>query len=53
MKAIAESMGIRMALSTGYHPPTDGATERANQELEQYLRAYCNQTQDNWANLLP
>ena len=53
MKTIAEGMGIRMALSTAYHPQTDGATERVNQELEQYLRAYCNRNQNNWADLLP
>ena len=53
MKTIAEGMGIRMALSTAYHPQTDSATERVNQELEQYLRAYCNRNQNNWADLLP
>lgn len=31
----------------------DGQTERVNQELEQYLRAFCNYQQDNWALLLP
>src|SRR5271170_598240 len=42
MKTITEGMGTCMALSTAYHPQTDRATERVNQELEQYLRAYCN-----------
>ena len=37
MKTITEGMGIHMALSTTYHPQTDGATKRVNQELEQYL----------------
>ena len=31
----------------------DGQTERTNQTLEQYLRAYCNYQQDNWSELLP
>src|SRR5271168_1993349 len=53
MKTITEGMGIRMALSTAYHPQTDGATEQVNQELEQYLQAYCNRTQNDWADLLP
>src|SRR5271168_5546879 len=53
MKTITEGMGIRMALSTAYHPQTDGATERVNQELEQSLQAYCNRTQNDWADLLP
>jgi len=40
-------------LSTAYHPQTDGQTERINQSLEQYLRAYTNYTQSNWTSLLP
>ena len=53
MKAVTKSLGIRSALSTAFHPQTDGASERANQEVEQYLRAYCNRMQNNWAQLLP
>lgn len=30
-------LGITMALSTAYHPQTDGQTERINQDVEQYL----------------
>jgi len=36
-----------------FHPQTDGQTERVNQELEQYLRIFCNFQQDNWAELIP
>jgi transposase InsO family protein len=43
----------RRKLSTAYHPQTDGQTERQNQTLEQYLRCYCTEEQDEWANLLP
>ncbi|GAA5868084.1 hypothetical protein JCM5353_003151, partial [Sporobolomyces roseus] len=32
---------------------TDGATERLNQTLEQYLRLYTNYQQDDWESLLP
>lgn len=53
MQAILKGLGTRSALSTAYHPQTDGATERLNQELEQYFRAYCNRNQNNWARLLP
>ena len=42
-----------MALSIVYHPETDGETERVNQELEQYLHAFCNYEQTNWPELLP
>ena len=53
MKAILGSLGIQSALSTAYHPQTDGATERANQEAEQFIRAYTNKMQDNWSTILP
>jgi len=39
-------------LSTALHPQTDGQTERQNQMMEQYLRAFCNYEQDNWVELL-
>jgi len=43
----------QIILSTAFHPQTDGQTERVNQELEQYLRIFCNFQQDNWAELIP
>src|SRR6266850_1920803 len=39
--------------TSGYHPEGDGQTECINQVLEQYLRAYTNYQQDDWATLLP
>ena len=35
-----------------YHPQGDGQMERVNQELEQFLRLFINQRQDNWDDLL-
>ena len=43
---------VRRRLSTAYHPQTDGQTERQNQTLEQYLRAYINYQQDDWVEWL-
>lgn len=50
--SLCEQLGIQRKLSTAAHPQTDGQTERTNQTLEQYLRAYVNFKQDNWSNLL-
>jgi transposase InsO family protein len=46
-------LGIRLATSTAYHPQTDGQTERVNQEMEQFLRTFVNERQDDWDELLP
>jgi hypothetical protein len=40
MKELYCLLGIEAAMSTAYHPQTDGQTERVNQELEQYLRIF-------------
>ena len=42
-----------MRTSTAYHPRTNGLTERTNQTLETYLRAYCSYQQDDWVDYLP
>ena len=44
---------ISADLSTAYHPETDGQTEIMNSVLEQYLRAYVNYPQNDWASWLP
>lgn len=51
-KAFSEAMGFKLCLLTAYHPQTDKQTERVNRILKQYLRAYVNHQQDNWAELL-
>jgi hypothetical protein len=52
-KSLMAQLGTNHKLSTAFHPQTDGQTERLNQTLEQYLRSYVNQQQDNWVALLP
>jgi hypothetical protein len=53
MKDIHSSLGIKTALSTAYHPQSDRQTERMNQEVELYLRNFCNHRQIDWAKWLP
>ena len=50
---LCELLRITRRVSTAFHPETDGATERANQEVEAYLRAYTAYQQSDWADLLP
>jgi len=53
MKELYRLLGIEAATSTAYHPQTDGQTEGVNQELEQYLRLFVGERQDDWYTLLP
>jgi transposase InsO family protein len=46
-------LGIKVKLSTAYHPQTDGQTEIMNQYIDQRLRPFVNHYQDNWSDLLP
>ena len=48
-----KGLGITPALSTAYHPQTDGEMEQVNREIEQFLQIFCNYHQDNWVDLLP
>jgi hypothetical protein len=52
-KELHRLMDVKLAMSTAFHPQTDGQTERANQTLETILRAFVDQKQTNWDLLLP
>ncbi|KAI6622526.1 hypothetical protein MCOR07_011848 [Pyricularia oryzae] len=49
---LCRQTGVEQLLSTSYHPETDGGTERANQEVQQYLRAYIAFDQGDWPDHL-
>jgi hypothetical protein len=51
--AICQNLGIKQAMSTAFHPQTDGQTERANRTLEEMLRHYVSPNQDDWDLKLP
>jgi transposase InsO family protein len=53
MERLCAILGTRQNLSTAFHPQTDGASERTNQTLEQYIRSYCGYLQDDWVDWLP
>lgn len=45
-------LDIKVALSTAFHPQTDGQTERVNQDALTFLRMFTDRRQDDWADLL-
>ena len=49
---LSRRLRIQPNLSTAYHPQSDGQTERLNAILEQYLRSYVTDLQDDWADWL-
>ena len=51
-KELNKMLGIKMKLSTVFHPQTDGQTEHMNQELEQYLRFFIENKQKDWPEWL-
>jgi len=51
-KALWGQLGTTLAISTAYHPQTDGQTERQNRTLEEMLRAYVGPRQDDWDECL-
>jgi len=52
-KELYRLLGIQLSSSTAWYPQTDGQTERVNQELNQFLRLFVNERQNDWYDLLP
>uniref|UniRef100_A0A3B5QEQ0 Integrase catalytic domain-containing protein n=1 Tax=Xiphophorus maculatus TaxID=8083 RepID=A0A3B5QEQ0_XIPMA len=46
-------LGISVSLSSGFHPQTDGQTERINQEVETKLRMLSEHDPSSWSQNLP
>ena len=52
MKELNQMLGIDTKLSTAFYPQTNRQTERINQELEQYLRMFIDNRQEQWPEWL-
>nr|GFA65046.1 reverse transcriptase domain-containing protein [Tanacetum cinerariifolium] len=52
-RSLKNALGIRLDMSTTYHPETDGQSERTIQTLKDMLRAYAIDFGKGWVNHLP
>ena len=51
-KEFCSLLGATASLSSGFHPQTNGQTERMNQELETALRCMASQNPSSWSSQL-
>jgi hypothetical protein len=47
-QTLQKLLGTRLAMSTAFHPQSDGQSERANRTVQETIRAYINYNQDDW-----
>ncbi len=52
-REFCKALGATASLSSGFHPQTNGQTERANQELEAALRCMTSAIPSPWSTMLP
>jgi len=54
-QSLCSQLGIKLRMSTAYHPQSDGQAEKANATLETFLKAYIAQlaSPKHWSRLLP
>ena len=48
-----QDLGVDQAMSSAFHPQTDGNTERVNRVMEDMLRHYVKSDQTDWDKQLP
>ncbi|KAL0165965.1 hypothetical protein M9458_037809, partial [Cirrhinus mrigala] len=51
-KSFFKLLGVTVSLSSGYHPQTNGQTERKIQEVGRFLRTFCHGHQNSWNQFL-
>lgn len=51
-RSFCNAVGANVSLSSGFHPQSNGQSERTNQDLEAALRCVVGNNQSNWSNYL-
>ncbi|OJT13579.1 Transposon Ty3-I Gag-Pol polyprotein, partial [Trametes pubescens] len=52
-RALHKLMGVKLDMSSSYHPQTDGSSERTNKTVVQMLRYHVVRNQTGWVRALP
>ena len=52
-RRLAKISGVKLGMSTAFHPETDGASERTNKTVNQCLRYHVTRNQKGWVRALP
>lgn len=52
-KALHKLTGVKIKVSTAYHPETDGSSERTNKTVIQALHYHVEKNQKRWVRALP
>lgn len=52
-KELFDLAGVKLQMSSSYHPQSDGQTERVNQTMETFLRCFVNACPSKWNSWLP
>jgi hypothetical protein len=52
-RALHHLTGVKLKMSTAYHPQTDGSSEHSNKTVNQCLRYHVRWNQKGWASALP
>ena len=52
-KTLTKTTGVKLGMSTAFHPETDGASERTNKTVNQCLRYHVTRNQKGWVRALP
>nr|KYP54676.1 Retrovirus-related Pol polyprotein from transposon 17.6 [Cajanus cajan] len=52
-KHLFKAQGTTLAMSSSYHPQSDGQTENLNKTLEMYLRCFVFDNPKGWCSMLP